>query len=67
MPALKAAEDAVRCITQGDIAILKKLGSPPADVKLVTQVVCMLFGKKPEIKMNPETQKREANWWVPSV
>ena len=64
---MKAAEDAVKCITGQDIAILKKLGKPPDDVKLVTQVVCMLFGKKPEIKMNPETQKREANWWVPSL
>jgi len=27
----------------------------------------MLFGKKPEVKMNPETQKKEANWWVPSI
>jgi dynein heavy chain len=67
IPALKAAEEAVKCITGQDIAILKKLGKPPDDVKLVTQVVCMLFGKKPEIKMNPETQRREANWWVPSL
>jgi len=36
LPALRAAEDAVKCITPGDIAILKKLGSPPPDVKLVT-------------------------------
>ena len=29
MPALKAAEKAVECITKNDIALLKKLGSPP--------------------------------------
>jgi dynein heavy chain len=67
IPALKAAEEAVKCITSGDIAILKKLGKPPDDVKLVTSVVCMLFGKKPEIKMNPETQKKEVNWWPESI
>lgn len=36
LPALRAAEDAVKCITPGDIAILKKLANPPADVRLVT-------------------------------
>jgi len=36
LPALKAANDAVNCITKGDIAELKNLGKPPADVKLVT-------------------------------
>ena len=55
IPALKAAEDAVNCITKGDIAILKGLGKPPPDVKNVTMVVCMFFGKAPESKMNPET------------
>jgi hypothetical protein len=36
LPALRAAEEAVKCITPGDIAILKKLANPPADVRLVT-------------------------------
>lgn len=55
IPALKAAEDAVNCITKGDIAILKQMGKPPADVKNVLSVVCMLQGIKPEMKMNPDT------------
>jgi len=55
IPALKAAEDAVNCITKGDIAQLKGMAKPPPDVKLVTQVVCMLMGIKPEVKMNNET------------
>jgi dynein heavy chain len=42
------------------------LAKPPADVMLVTKVVCMLFGIPPIKEMNPETQKREENWWKPS-
>jgi len=67
MPALKAAEDAVNCITKGDIAELKNLSKPPADVKLVTQVVCMLMHIDPITAMNPETQKKEKDYWKPSV
>jgi len=36
IPALKAAEDAVNCITKGDIAVLKGFAKPPAAVGLVT-------------------------------
>ena len=36
IPALKAAEDAVNCITKGDIAQLKGMATPPKDVVLVT-------------------------------
>ena len=67
LPALKAAQEAVKCISKGDIAELKNLAKPPEDVKLVTKVVCMLFGRTPIKEMNPETQKREENWWKPSV
>jgi dynein heavy chain len=64
---LKAAEDAVNCITKGDIAVLKGLAKPPPDVKNVTMVVCMFFKKTPEMKMNPETQKKEKDYWGPSI
>ena len=67
LPALRAAEEAVKCITPGDIAILKKLANPPPDVRLVTQVVCILFGRTPVSKMNTETQKKEKDYWPPSV
>jgi len=67
IPALKAAEDAVNCITKADIAVLKGLAKPPPDVKNVTAVVCMFFGIKPDVKMNPETQKKEKDYWGPSI
>jgi len=27
----------------------------------------MFFGKPPETKMNPETQKKEKDYWAPSI
>ena len=67
MPALKAAEDAVNCISKGDIAELKNLGKPPADVKLVTMVVCILMEQPVGTFINPETQKKEKDYWKASV
>ena len=67
IPALKAAIEAVDCISKGDIAVLKGLAKPPPDVKLVTSVVCMFMNIRPEMKMNPETQKREKDYWQPSI
>ena len=67
IPALKAAEDAVNCITKGDIAVLKGFSKPPAPAVLVTSVVCMFMGIPPTSKMNPETQKKEKDYWGPSL
>ena len=67
IPALKAAIDAVNCITKGDIAVLKGLMKPPPAVGLVCQVVCMFMKIDPEVKMNPETQKKEKNYWGVSI
>lgn len=52
IPALKAAEDAVNCITKGDIAVLKGFSKPPPAVALVTQVVCMFMNVPPVKKKN---------------
>jgi hypothetical protein len=43
------------------------VASPHKDVVLVTKVVCMIFGIAPLKEMNPQTQKREENYWKPSV
>jgi hypothetical protein len=64
---LKAAEDAVNCIQKGDIAVLKNLGKPPADVVMVTSVVCMFMGLKAEkVKDEANPGKKIDNWWPPS-
>jgi len=67
IPALNAAKDAVNCIKTSDIAVLKGFSSPPAAVGAVTKVVCMFMDVKPDSKMNPQTQKKEYDWWGPSI
>lgn len=64
---MKAAEDAVNCIQKSDIAILKGLAKPPADVVMVTSVVCMFFGYKAnKVKDEANPGKKIDDWWTPS-
>ena len=45
VPALAAAEAALKTITGADIATVKKLGKPPHLIKRIMDVVLILFGK----------------------
>jgi len=54
-------------IQKGDIAILKGLAKPPADVVMVTSVVCMFFGfKADKVKDEANPGKKIDNWWPQS-
>ena len=44
IPALAAAEEALKTINAGDIATVKKLGKPPHLVKRIMDCVLILFG-----------------------
>lgn len=55
LPDLKRAEDALKTIDQGQVAILKKMQNPVPQIKMVFAAVCVLFGDKAERKMNPQT------------
>jgi dynein heavy chain len=46
IPAMKAASDAVDCLTKGSIQELKALTNPPAACIEVTKCVLMLKGEK---------------------
>lgn len=46
VPAMKAAEEAVNCLTKGSIQELKALTNPPAACVEVTKCVLMLKGEK---------------------
>lgn len=66
MPALRAAEEALKAITQKDITLIKTVQKPTADTLMVMSAVCILLHTEPIRKLNPETQKREADYWKPT-
>ena len=63
LPALASATKALDAISKGDIAEMKMNNKPHAGVLTVMTAVALLFGEKPERKINPETQKKEDIWW----
>ena len=63
IPILKEAEIALKAIDKGDIAIVKKLGKPPAGVKLVMEAVCIMMGLKPQKVKNPEGKGKIDDYW----
>lgn len=66
MPILREAEDALKCIKPSDISNIKALKNPPEMVRIVMEAVCILLEKKPERKMNTETNKAELLYWPTS-
>ena len=67
MPILNAASKALDCITKNDITNAKKMLKPPEDQKMVLSAVCVLFGKPPDSKMDPETQKKVYDYWPVAI
>ncbi len=63
IPILKDAESALKAIDKGDIAIVKKLGKPPAGVKLVMEAVCIMMGLKPQKVKNPDGKGKIDDYW----
>jgi len=63
MPALRAAEEALKAITKGDITNIKTVQVPPPAVEKVMSGVMILLRQKPEMKMDPATGKKKAEWW----
>jgi dynein heavy chain len=55
LPALDAAVQALKLLTKNDIVEVKALKNPPAGVRLVMEVACIFFGRKP--KMVPDTRE----------
>lgn len=66
MPALRAAEEALKNIKQNDITLIKSVNVPTADTRMVMSAVCILMRVDPIKKMNPETQKKETDYWKPT-
>ncbi len=68
MPALQAAEDALKVLDKKDLDLLKSFKNPPMPVKIVMQALCLILYANPtEKKKNPETMKIEVDWWAASI
>ncbi|XP_070188303.1 dynein axonemal heavy chain 7-like isoform X3 [Littorina saxatilis] len=67
LPALNAAMAALDTLTQADITVVKSMKSPPAGVRLVMEVICVLKGVKPERIPDPSgSGKKIEDFWGPS-
>ena len=54
IPALNAAVAALDTIKKPDIDLVKNMGNPPAAVKLVLEVVCVMMDVKPDKVKDPD-------------
>lgn len=68
MPALEAAENALKVLDRKDIDQLKSMKSPPTVIKIVMQALCLILYPNPsEKKKNQETLRIEIDWWAASL
>ncbi len=67
MPILNSAAAALECITKADISNAKGMLKPPEDQRMVLSAVCVLMGKQPESKIDPETQKKVLDFWPVAI
>ena len=66
LPILRDALGALDTIKEADVAYVRKLGNPPAAIKLVMEAVCVILGAKPA-KAKDESGRPVDDWWKPSV
>lgn len=59
MPALRAAEEALKAIDKKDITNIKTVLTPPPAVEMVLTGVMILLRHKPESKLDPATGKKK--------
>ena len=68
MPALKAAEDALKVLDKKQIDLLKAMKKPPNVIRVVMKALCLLMYPNPTEKVkNQETLKMEVDWWAASM
>jgi dynein heavy chain len=66
MPILNEALAALDTIKEADINYIKKLGNPPATIKLVLEAVCVILDVKPA-KAKDDAGKTVLDFWKPSL
>ena len=68
MPALKAAQDALKVLEKKQIDLLKAMKKPPTVIRLVMKALCLLMYPNPTEKVkNQETLKMQVDWWAASM
>ena len=67
MPLLEMALKALDTLTKADITEVKAMKSPPAAVKVVMEVVCLMLGTKPNRVNDPSKPGGKVNdYWGPA-
>lgn len=68
MPALKAAEDALKVLDKKQIDLLKAMKKPPNVIRVVMKALCLIMYPNPTEKVkNAETLKMQVDWWAASM
>jgi dynein heavy chain, axonemal len=68
MPALQAAEDALKCLEKKDLDLLKTMKQPPQTIKNVMRALCLILDPNPKEKMKDASGlKFVTDWWAASV
>ncbi len=68
IPALNEAMDALKVLEKKQIDLLKKMLSPPKQIRFVMQALCLILYPNPTEKVkNQETMKVETDWWAASI
>ena len=63
MPALLAAEEALKKLSKADITELKSMKAPPSGVVKVMEALCKLFGVQPILVQSASGQPKQADYW----
>lgn len=64
MPALLAAEEALKKLSKADITELKSMKAPPSGVVKVMEALSKLFGVQPVLAQGAPGQPRKADYWL---
>ena len=68
LPALEAAENALKVLSPADLTELKAMKQPPQPVKNVMRALCLILYPNPSEKMKaPDGLRFVTDWWAASL
>lgn len=66
MPILQAAEESLKALNKKDISEIKVLKTPPVDVVLVLESICIMKDVKPNLVPGKNLGEKVNDYWEPS-